>query len=297
MSRRYIWIWFVGIIVAFLRGCNGSDAEPRPTRPLTQKQQFELEKKQREEERIALLVSPTLGPEPYVLLGTERKIEVGDIVTIGEYSHNRNDFSSYDDLPLRWIVLEQKEEKILLLSLQSIDILPYVSDKRYFEQKEDGFTWENSTMRACLNQELLYLTFQPEERLCISPTVIHNPDNPVYGTNGGKDTTDYLFLLSIEEAQKYFSSDSDRKTQIVPDVELQQYDLMPYTHYLNTTDYYDWWLRSPGENSEMAACVGRFGEIMMEGQWVKTEDVSIRPTMWVDLKKVKEVGLEMSVEE
>lgn len=46
---------------------------PRPTRLLTQEQRFELEEKQREEERIALLVSPTPGPEPYVLLGQKTK--------------------------------------------------------------------------------------------------------------------------------------------------------------------------------------------------------------------------------
>ncbi len=36
---------------------------------------------------------------------------------------------------------------------------------------------------------------------------------------------------------------------------------------------------------------------MMEGQWVDTEEVSIRPAMWVDVSKVKEMGLTMAVEE
>ena len=211
------------------------------------------------------------------------------------YFHHNNIYDVYyDNNPLKWLVLEQRGGKILLLSLQSVNILSFVSREEYYEQKGNGFTWENSAIREYLNQELLYLMFQQDELSCISETDVQTADNPIYGTDGGEDTTDYLFLLSIEEAQKYFASDFERRTQIVPDVELPQYDLMPNQHYLNTTDYYDWWLRSPGESSEKAACVGRFGDIMMEGQWVATEEVSIRPAMWIDLNKVKEVGLEIT---
>ena len=41
------------------------------------------------------------------------------------------------------------------------------------------------------------------------------------------------------------------------------------------------------------AGVGRFGDIMVEGQWSSDEEVSVRPAMWVDLNKVKEVGGDM----
>ena len=267
--------------------------EPQPT--MTEKEIYFMEKEQREEERKALLASPTPGPEPYALLGTEKEVKVGDVVVFGDYCHHNNIYGVYyENNPLKWLVLEQREGKVLLLSLQSVNILSFVSREEYLEQKDNGFTWENSAIREYLNQELLYLMFQQEELSCICETVVYTPDNPIYGTDGGADTTDYLFLLSIEEAQKYFSTDLERRTQIVPDVELPQYDLMPHQHYLNTTDYYDWWLRSPGKKPDIAACVGRFGDIMMEGQWVDTEDVSIRPAMWIDLNKVREVGLEIT---
>ena len=73
----------------------GPTETPRPTRKLTQEQQFELEKKQREEERLALLASPTPGPEPYGLLEAERKIMTGDVVIFGEYCHGQNPEYSY----------------------------------------------------------------------------------------------------------------------------------------------------------------------------------------------------------
>ncbi|MGN1083508.1 MAG: DUF6273 domain-containing protein [Lachnospiraceae bacterium] len=317
MRRSFFLI--ISIIIAYMCGCNSSDAEPtpipmsptqtisptdepeltiEPQPTMSEKDIYFMEKEQREEERKALLASPTPGPEPYTLLGTDNEVKVGDVVVFGEYCHHNNIYGVYyDNNPLKWLVLEQREGKILLISLQSVTILSFVSNEEYLEQKDNGFTWENSAIRECLNQYLLYSMFQQDELSCISETVVQTADNPIYGTDGGEDTIDYLFLLSIEEAQKYFSSDSERRTQIVPDVELPQYDLMPYQHYLNTTDYYDWWLRSPGKEPDMAACVGRFGEIMMEGQWVDTEAVSIRPAMWVDLAKVKEAGLEMDVEE
>lgn len=307
------------IIAICMCGCNGNTSEPTPVpmsptqtinlieapeltiEPLptmSEKDIYFMEKEQREEERIALLASPTPGPEPFPLLGMNKEIKVGDVVIFGEYCHHNNIYNDYlENNPLKWLVLEKSDEKLLLISLQNVNILSFVSRDEYLKQKEDGFTWANSTMREYLNQELMYLMFQQEELSCICETVVQTPDNPTYGTDGGAVTTDYLFLLSIEEALKYFPSDSERKTQIVPDVELQQYDLMPHQHYLNTTDYYDWWLRSPGESSEKAACVGRFGDIMMGGQYVDTEDVSIRPAMWIDLNKVKEVGLEMIGEE
>lgn len=263
---------------------------PRPTRKLTEAQQFELEKKQREEERIALLASPTPGPEPYVLLGTENEVKVGDVVTIGEYCHGQNPKYSYQSkFPVKWLVLESSGDKALLISLYNLDVYYYLDTERMFdyEDKNIPVSWAVSDIRYWLNENLLYSIFNDTERSCVLPTKVHTPDNPVYGTTGGEDTTDYLFLLSIEEAQKYFSSDVERRTQIVPDVDIEQYDLMAYTHYLNTTDYYDWWLRSPGETQDFAAFVGRFGDVNVEGEILAAESVSIRPAMWVDLSKVK----------
>lgn len=272
---------------------------PRPTRKLTQSQQFELEEKQREEERLALLASPTPGPEPYVLLGTENEVEVGDIVTIGEYCHGQNpEYSYLQKFPVKWLVLDKMEDKALLISLYNLDAFHYIEDEKWFdyEDKNIPITWEVSYVRHWLNERWLRGIFNDTELLCILPTKVHTPDNPIYGTGGGADTTDFLFLLSIEEAQKYFFSDEARRTQIVPDVEIDQYDLMAYTHYLNTTDYYDWWLRSPGKTADFAAFVGRFGDVNVEGEILAAESVSIRPAMWVDLNKVKEVGLEMNIE-
>ncbi len=270
-------------------------ATPEPTRPLS----FEEEKTLREEERLALLASPTPGPEPYVLLGTDKEVKVGDVVTMGEYSHNRNPSSSFlSKFPIKWLVLEKEGNRALLVSLFNVNVYPFITDDEYFEIVDRGelVCWKSSFVRTWLNEGLFQWIFTDEEEACVCASEIHTPNNPVYGTDGGEDTIDYLFLLSIEEVEKYFPTDETRKTQIVPDVDMEQYDLMPGTHTLNTTDYYDWWLRSPGYKEAFFASVGRFGDIMVEGQWSSDEEVSVRPAMWVDLNKVKEVGLKMNIE-
>lgn len=269
---------------------------PEPTRPLS----FEEEKILREEERLALLVSPTPGPEPYDLLGAEKEVEVGDVVTIGEYCHNRNQETSFSDrFPIKWLVLEKEDDKVLLISLYNLDVVEFIDLDTVLQYEKKGIhkVWETSSVRQWLNEKWLHAIFDDGEFSCIIPTNVHTPDNPVYGTEGGANTMDYLFLLSIDEVQRYFSSDEARKTQIVPDVDMEQYDLMPGTHTLNTTDYYDWWLRSPGALEDYFASVGRFGDVNYEGEIAVSEEVSIRPAMWIDLNKVKEVGLELTGEE
>ena len=44
----------------------------------------------------------------------------------------------------------------------------------------------------------------------IRPTKVTADKNPNYSTDPGKNTTDKVFLLSIIEAEKYFTLDNDR---------------------------------------------------------------------------------------
>lgn len=122
----------MSIIVACMCGCSGSDAEPTPVpmsptqtncptaepeltigrQPtMSEKDIYFMEKEQREE-RKALLASPTPGSEPYTLLGTDNEVKVGDVVVFGEYCHYNNIYGVYyENNPLKWLVLEQREER------------------------------------------------------------------------------------------------------------------------------------------------------------------------------------------
>ena len=87
----------------------------------------------------------------------------------------------------------------------------------------------------------------------------------MYGTAGGNDTEDNIFLLSIDEANKYFKSDDER---------IANYD----------GEAAWWWLRSPGYDGSNAAYVNRGGNVDYFGDYVSHDDIAIRPALWINLE-------------
>lgn len=64
-------------------------------------------------------------------------------------------------------------------------------------------------------------------------------ENSSWATSGGKITTDQIFLLSYMEANKYFSSDNDRRCKPTEFAKAQGAST-------NDKGNCRWWLRSPG---------------------------------------------------
>lgn len=96
-----------------------------------------------------------------------------------------------------------------------------------------------------------------------------------WGTSGGQDTQDKVFLLNYAEAWEYFASDSDRAcyaTTYALSREAEQHD--PDNHSW-------WWLRSPGETDSHAAYVNFNGTIYSNA--VGNDYVSVRPALWIDI--------------
>ena len=113
--------------------------------------------------------------------------------------------------------------------------------------------------------EEFYNQFNEEEKSQIVKTKVINNDNSTYGTAGGNDTEDNIFLLSIDEANKYFKSDDER---------IANYD----------GEAAWWWLRSPGNNDDDAAYVSRDGNVYNYGINVSRDDDAIRPALWINLE-------------
>ena len=95
-----------------------------------------------------------------------------------------------------WLVLEVSDGKALLLSEGIIE-------KRPYHRTYADITWKGSDLREYLNGEY-YNSFAPEDRERIAETLVTNADNPWFGTPGGNDTTDRIFLLSLDELVQYF---------------------------------------------------------------------------------------------
>ena len=130
-------------------------------------------------------------------------LSVGDIVPLGHYE--QDGVIQNGEEPIEWIVLDvdAAERKALVISKYSLDRLLYHS-------KYEPVTWETCDLRGVLNGEFLNIVFSSEEIDGILDSQLHTEDNTAKGTKGGNDTVDRVFLLSAEEAEKYFSSDEDR---------------------------------------------------------------------------------------
>ena len=159
----------------------------------------------------------------------------GDIIEIGNYL---------------WIILEIVDDRALLIKENELN-----GEK--FNDYNGDITWESSSIRKYLNTKFLKDTFSEKELINIIPTLIKNNDNNVYGTYGGRDTNDYIFLLSNNEIKKYKK-------------------LLP--NYSNNC-----WLRTPGHSQDSIMFLSTNGSIMDYGYEATSEEMSVMPAMWFDI--------------
>ena len=161
--------------------------------------------------------------------------------------------------PYQWkvIALDESNNRALAVTKDVVAKMPY-------HEPGGDITWESCTLRQWLNND--FYKGLPAE---IQPRVVEvankNPDNPAYGTPGGNDTKDRVFLLSIDEARRYFKSASERIAKFEG----------PGCW---------WWLRSPGDGADYAASVSYDGDVNDYGFDVIGDDgVGVRPALWLSL--------------
>ncbi|MDR1422626.1 MAG: DUF6273 domain-containing protein, partial [Coriobacteriales bacterium] len=118
---------------------------------------------------------------------------------------------------------------------------------------DDSNDWATSEIRAWLNGEFLS-GFTPNEQQQIAETRLVD-------TN----TTDKVFLLSVDEAERYFKANSDRVAQL-------------------DGEACWWWLRSAGSHgSRDAAYVHSVGGVGTDGFYVDLGFGGVRPAFWLNL--------------
>ena len=193
---------------------------------------------------------------------------VGDTFTMGTFEQDNNKDNGPE--PIEWKVIDKSDKGILVISVYALDAVQY-----YWENTKYKYTtWEQSLIRASLNDEYYNGCFTDEERAYIALTHNVNDDNAEFGTEGGNDTDDYLFFLSHDEVYKYFPEQADRKVLA--------------TAYANKRGANDegkhtyWWLRSPGKFRCNAEYVFASGVVYSYGSDVGHSDVCSRPAMWLN---------------
>lgn len=208
------------------------------------------------------------------------KLTVGGYITFGTYPQSE---AGNDKSPIEWMILERKGENALLISRYGLDTQP-------FNNSNTDITWEECTLRKWLNITFLNKAFTRAERTLILTTAVDNSESQCYNhysVAGGNDTQDKIFLLSYAEANKYFdvtyeglTCKYNTKGRVMPTA----YALAQGASYKKTSDgtpYGVWWLRSPANSRNGAACVIWYGTLY--GFSVERESGTVRPAMWVNI--------------
>ena len=194
--------------------------------------------------------------------------QVGDTVVLGTYE--QDGVSSNGAEAIEWVVLAKEDGRALLLSKYALDCRPYNDDY-------DDVTWATCDLRSWLNGEFYEAAFSAGEQALVAESDLTNPDNEGYGTSGGADTQDRVFLLSIDEVGQYLPTDEERVC-------------LPTAQAVANGVWTDgdtgacfWWLRSPGGDSRFAAVVYSDGSVGSIGWYVDLDDGAVRPALWVNL--------------
>lgn len=205
-------------------------------------------------------------------------VKVGSKIKLGAYWQGRS--QSAGKTPIKWRVLAKDGNKALVISEKVLDCESY--DKSYNKEILTTATWETCSLREWLNGSFLNEAFSKAEQSQIKNTNVSADKNPRYGTSAGNATIDKIFLLSIDEVNKYFTNNEARKCAPTAYAKVNG----AYTRGGTAVTW--WWLRSPGESQYGAAGVGDDGLISYGGGINFFGSGCVRPAMWVDLSTAEE---------
>ena len=204
-----------------------------------------------------------------------KNAKVGDIVYFGTYEQDNDTSNGKENI--EWRVLAKENSRVLVISDKALDCQPYNSS--YTEE----VTWENCSLRKWLNGTFLNKAFSTEEQAQIQNTTVSADNNPQYSTNPGNATTDKVFLLSINEVEKYFNSDEARKCAPTAYAKAQGASTSDTCKTPSGAATCWWWLRSPGDDQSSAAYVYFGGDVFELGNYVYSVLTAVRPAMWITI--------------
>ncbi len=208
--------------------------------------------------RLSFVIEADIQGDPSIP-ASDIVINDAGYVVFGRYEQDDKG-RYYEDMyngpePIEWKILSQEDGRMLLISR-------YVLENKPYNDEYTDVTWAGCSLRQWLNDEFFYTAFSDEERARIQTVTLTNPANPYTGVDGGIDTEDKVFLLSMDEVLQYFEfeelDENDNRygssdalitdaTQYVVNNHFEQWGA-PNGSGL-------WWLRTPGESAGDACYV------------------------------------------
>lgn len=198
--------------------------------------------------------------------------EIGDIITFGKFEQDY-DLENGPE-PITWRVLDKQDGKVLIITENALEKMPFFA-----------IYWKRSTIGAYLDSAFLY-DFTPEEKEMIVETTVTADKHPDYiGTDQGADTVNKLFLLSVDEVEKYFIDDADRVCYATP--YLEHVSAKEYAIHAGSCVEADmtcsWWLRTACSNKwgAVIANIDSNGRLNASTHGCR---LALRPACWIQME-------------
>ncbi len=261
------------------------------------------------EPEMTLKPSATAGPGEKIKLKNptiENGVTTWDCIYFGNYwqeDTNKDGKADKNDekTPIKWRVLSVDGDDVFLMADKSLDCQKY-------NETDSDVTWETCTMRSWLNgygakanlqgkdysgDGFLNNAFTETEQKAIKSAYVVNNDNPECGTYGGNNTSDRVYLLSIEEVMDpsygFTSSVDSSNTRKSVNTVYTAAGGEVGSNNMNSAGSSDhWWLRSPGYDSHAASYVTKIGYVLTNGIDVSDTMIAVRPALHLNLKEASE---------
>lgn len=192
-----------------------------------------------------------------------QSVKVGDVISFGAYDLNGSNDSEKEKL--NWKILSVDKNMALMITTEGIDC-------KLYNTEAIETSWEKSSLRKWLNGTFLTNAFSAVEAERIVTTRFSSESK-----SSDQLTQDKLFLLSVSDAETYFSSDEERTCKPTPLA-------VENGAYVDTsTGTCSWWLRSSGSSADRAVLVTEHGGIDHSGESVYCDGNVVRPAMWINL--------------
>lgn len=223
-----------------------------------------------------------------------------DCIYFGNYPQSSDGSGGFKVEPIKWRVLSVNGDDAFIMAENILDCKKYDTNNKY----PYGRTWETCTLRSWLNgyaakdnkegtdytsSNFINTAFNSDERAAIYTTTVINDDNPIVGTDGGNDTQDKVYLLSIAEASNVaygfdsviYNETRTRESKATDYAVSQGCWTAPLEEYASNGL---WWLRSPGEYNSIASFIAGDGwGSTLDGDYLDEDRYGVRPVLHLNL--------------
>lgn len=199
------------------------------------------------------------------------RITVGSIVEFGSWEQCSGITAR---TPIDWLVLETDGQTAVLISKRGLEFRAYHDEK-------GRINWDGCALRAWLNGPFLEEAFTAEEQARIRTVDL---ETRAYGEDDADiviHTQDRVWLLSDDEAERYFAADDEWKC--LPTERALSYDAWFWNEVYGDGLECAWWLRSTGDSPDRAGVVLDYGMVVSDGWSAGREGPAVRPVIVLEL--------------